>query len=439
MACNRTYEFVLKTPMGIPIAPITDAIKVRWVLRENKPGTLSVTLPNRVCGAGGWSLGDFGEDYLIDVWRNVNGTRKLLSGSSFFVQELYSQRDANGQRTIQVECDDAKVILARHLVAYDSQDFNQDYNANLVGGPETMPLDEMLKRLYERSFSPAESYYNLGGEPERRLQPQWLEVNLTTLGTGAASVTLSNFEVTAHKTVQAVFNQVLDFAASKNEPLFFDVTLVDPYGATANPLMRLNIYQGLRGVDRTSSVFLSDHDAVVDYKIGVSWRETARRVTAGGKNSGSAQNYGHATSPDYFTANATNPWSVREFYTAGSSNDPVDLVVTAQAELQKRLARMTATGKLADTMSYNYGVDYEFGDKIRVGVEDQVFDVFLDSEEGVLENGGEVLSVGFNSDANGYIGAPLAVSSANQTVFEIGKRIRLLEAQLQYQATLFGV
>lgn len=440
MGNRRSYEIVLRKPTGEVIRPIGNAISVKWALKENKPGTAVLDLPVENCNDG-WTRGDFGEDYLIDIWRhNTNGTRKRVGNSSFMVQNIWSVRE-NSVRRIRLECDDGKALMSRRINAFRTTSTEQDYSGNLA-----RPLDNFMASVFRKTFGdqelkyvttnfPVFGYiYTLEQDLNREIYPTYLGLNG---GAPALSVNLTSWNQTVNQTTLALFQKATDYAASKGENLFWDVTS-NPTGTT--PIFTVNIYVGLRGLDRTKSVLLSDFDAISDYKIGIAYRDSLRRIYVGGKKSNKKQRTAEANSTDFPAVLATNPWALREGYFAGSSDIIEDLQATADAELQKRIARETASGSIQDTDTYSYGSDYEMGDKVSVHIENKTYSVYLDSEEGTLENGTETLNVGFNSDTFNYISSstPAVVRDAQaSSLFDLYRRIQDLQSQVQYQATLF--
>lgn len=436
---KRSYEIILRKPTGEVIQPIGNALSAKWALKENKPGTAVFDLPVENCGSP-WKRSDFGEDYLIDIWRhNTNGTRKRVGNSSFFVQNIWSVRE-NGIRKIRIECDDGKALMSRRINAWRSSNSEQDYS-----GVRAETLDVFMWKVFQRTFGPSEAKYVTTNFPvfgyiyteeqdvNRELSPTYLQGVIVN----GPSANLTSWNQTNHQTVLALFQKATDYAASKGENLFWDVT-TNSQGTI--PMMQVNFYVGLRGLDRTRSVILSDYDAITDYKIGIAYRDTLRRIYVGGKKSNRKQRTAEANSTDFPAVLTTNPWALREGYVAGNSDVLEDLQAQADLELQKKIARKTASGSLQDTLSFSYGSDYEMGDRVTVRIEDEPFSVYLDSEEGTLENGQETLNVGFNSDTNNYVSTPTPAMFRDFTgsaLFDLYRRVQEIQATQAYYATLF--
>lgn len=425
MAYLRNYVIVQRSAVGIYKRLVTDAYSVRWILKLNKAGTLTLELPSAFCSSavGGYGISDFEADDQFLLYRSFgNGLALSVVGESpFHLVKAEARRRDDGKRTVYIEAETALGFLSRRINPYDAEDGNSDFKDN------TLTCDDLSKLLVRNNYLAGAGSYISDPDPTRNLSA-YIQVQADAGAIAPAPAYTGSLE---NAGILSEIQKIADYAAGKGIPMFFDMVMV-----SENPYrLEFRTYASQRGIDRTQTTgganafVVVDNVNVADYSLVFDWSDSLTRVYAGSNSgTGAAKDYEVATDPNLAALLAVSPFALREDFVSSNGEDTDEVLVEAEAELNARRAVFQANGLLTDNLISQYGQAFGFGDKVTVFLEGLSFDAFIDTESGTLENGQEKLEVGFNTEAtlkrsSGTLGTIVAgMGSLRKTVNLLKRR-----------------
>lgn len=395
MAFLRNYTLVHRSATGTYKTLINDAYSVRWVLRLNKQGTLTLELPSAFCASvvSGYAIDDFDADDQFILYRSFGTglTHTVVGGAPFHLQKIEARRRDDGKRTIYIEAETPLGFLDRRINPYDADDGNSDFEDN------TLACDSLAKFIVINNYLAGAGSYISDPDPNRNLttyfqvQPDTASIAPVTPYTGSAE----------NAGILSEIQKIADYAASQGLPMFFDVVMV-----SENPYkLEFRTYANQRGTDRTQATggtnafVVVDNVNVADYSIVLDWGDSLNRVYVGSSSgTGATKLYETVSDPNLGALLTVSPFALRESFVSSNSDDPGEMRVEGDVELQGQRAIFQANGLLADNLISQYGQAFDFGDKVGVYLEGLSFDAYIDSESGTLE-GSEKIEVGFSTEA----------------------------------------
>lgn len=396
MAFLRNYVLVHRSAIGTYKHLITDAYSVRWILKLNKPGTLTLELPSAFCSSavGGYNVTDFEADDQFILYRAIGTglTRTVVGDAPFHLAKMESRRRDDGKRTLYIEAESPLGFLGRRINPYDADDGNSDFENNVLA------CDSLAKFLVINNFLAGAGSYISDPDADRNLSA-YLQVQ----GDIGAIVPAPPYTGSAENAgVLSEIQKIADYSASQGIPMFFDVVMVseNPY------LLEFRTYATQRGINRTQTTgganafVVVDNINVADYSLVYDWSDSLTRVYVGSSNgSGAGKGYETVTDPNLAALLAVSPFALREDYVSSNSDDNDEMIVEGNVELNARRSLFQANGLLADNLISQYGQAFGYGDKVTVFLEGLSFDAFIDTESGELSQGAEKLEIGFNTEA----------------------------------------
>lgn len=396
MAFLRNYVLVHRSAIGTYKHLITDAYSVRWILKLNKPGTLTLELPSAFCSSavGGYGVTDFEADDQFILYRSI-GTglaRTVVGDAPFHLAKMESRRRDDGKRTLYIEAESPLGFLGRRINPYDADDGNSDFENNVLA------CDSLAKFLVINNYLAGAGSYISDPDADRNLSA-YFQVQADI----GAIVPAPPYTGSAENAgILSEIQKIADYAASQGIPMFFDVVMVseNPY------LLEFRTYAAQRGVNRTQATgganafVVVDNINVADYSLVYDWSDSLTRVYVGSSNgSGAGKSYETVTDPNLAALLAVSPFALREDYVSSNSDDSAEMRTEGNVELNARRAIFQANGLLADNLISQYGQAFGYGDKVTVFLEGLSFDAFIDTESGELSQGAEKLEIGFNTEA----------------------------------------
>lgn len=397
MGCQRRYEIAVRDPLGNLVDLITNEYVCRFVLRANKVGVLTMELPSEYCSpVSTFAIGSFGQDYRIELRRFIDNTPSLVGNTCFFVNYLAIIQDAQGQRRLRVEAESALGLAARRTIAYKSNDNASDL--------EPLEADSQLHRVMNDHFSSIATSYNTTPSADSIRTAIDPYITIATFPGPALSTVDVEMNV-AHGPVLNALNQIADASFAKGEPLFFDIQQISD---TANPFLEFVTGVDQLGIDRTTTtggvnaIVIDTADSggsISDYTLAMDWKESAYRVYAGSQGRGEEQVFRTADHASLASLITTDPFALREAYigTNELTTDTQKIIDQAQAELAKLLPKVTITGTFAENETFQWGVDWDFQDRLTVLSDGLFIDVFVETLDGELNNGEEKITGTFST------------------------------------------
>lgn len=396
MAFLRNYVLVHRSATGTYKHLIADAYSVRWILKLNKPGTLTLELPSAFCSSavGGYGVTDFEADDQFILYRSFGAglSRTVVGDAPFHLAKMESRRRDDGKRTLYIEAESPLGFLGRRINPYDADDGNSDFENN------TLACDSLAKFLVINNYLAGAGSYISDPDADRNLST-YLQVQADVGAIVPAPAYTGSAE---NAGVLSEIQKIADYAASQGIPMFFDVVMV-----SENPYkLEFRTYATQRGIDRTqtsggaNAFTVVDNINVADYSLVYDWSDSLTRVYVGSSNgSGAGKGYETVTDPNLAALLAVSPFALREDYVSSNSDDSAEMRTEGNVELNARRAIFQANGLLADNLISQYGQAFGFGDKVTVFLEGLSFDAFIDTESGELSQGAEKLEIGFNTEA----------------------------------------
>lgn len=375
------YQVLLYDAWGTRVAVLDAVETLTYTLTANATGALSLTIP----------ADSVPDQYLVgdarlEVWRRPDGGGWANDGNTIWLIEKavrgISQRDGRYRKIAAVSAMD---LLSRRCVMY--------YDGNAATS-KTGPVDNVMRAVFRENLgSSADSspIYSAGSSPSRN----WS----STITVGAdASLGPSVSKSFTWRNVLTVMQELARDAANSNAPVYFDIVSLSP------GQMEFRTYARVRGVDLTtagSSVVISAERGSLGgtIELATDWADSATWVVAGGQGQGVARSLNHTF--DFARAAAT-PWGVREVFVDQTAlTSSASLLAEASAELRRRRPTRTITGSLLSVPGAIYGVDWSWGDLLKVEFERESFTARVDSVTVTLDNGEETIKAAIKAEAIG--------------------------------------
>lgn len=391
MGCQRRYEIVIKTPLGDLIDLINNEYVCRFVLRANKVGALVLELPAEYCSPfSTFAIGDFTQDCRIELLRYIDGVQSLVGRTCFFIVYLAVIQGQDGNRRLRIEAESALGLAGRRTIAYKSNDNASDL--------EPKKSDTQLRRVMRDHFSSIATSYNTAPTPDPLRTAIETYLQITYPGSELSTVDVEMN--VAHQPVLQALGRIADTAFAKGEALFFDIQQISN---TANPFLEFVTGIGQLGTDRTitsggtNAVVIDTSDAggsISDYTLALDWRESAYRVYAGSQGRGEEQVFQTVDDAGLAALITTNPFALREAYLSTNELTTATQKIIDQAtgELARLQPKIDVHGTFAENETFQWGVDWDFHDRLTLLADGTFVDVFVETIEGELTDGGEKIT-----------------------------------------------
>jgi hypothetical protein len=284
-------------------------------------------------------------------------------------------------------------LLGRRIVAYDGANNSSDRNP--------LPSDTAMVRTVVDNFGSAAASHNTA--PAYTTDPI-----RSTIATGgwlaipaAAGTVVNQWEGDIENSnVLEVLQRIAEYSFSQNEPLFFDVIQTGPYGQ-----FQFQTYLNQRGTDRTTATgganaitISPENNTIGEYELRFSCKDYINRVYAAGQGSGNTRPYETVDKATLAADLVTDPFALREEFLSVNSDNATDIRKDGEAELAAKALAVQLSGTLTDTSAFQFGRDYNFGDRFTAFVEGTTVEVFIDTMDISIEDGKETLKPGFSTD-----------------------------------------
>lgn len=397
--CDRTWDIVVKNATGAIKQQIISYYSLKVSLSVNKPGTLTLELPSIYCTTtprNAYQVSDFTCDDRVEVWLDTTGfgNKKLFGDTAFIVTDSYSQQDDNGIRKTIIEAEAAMGILRSRINPYDADSAFSDFPATAS--------DDAMKQIVRNNFGPtASSHAFAPGYGVDSIRSAIATSGYLSVQANSTSIVNTWEGDIENANVLDTLQRIAEYSFSQNEPLFFDIVQTAPFGN-----FEFRTFTGQRGVDRTittggiNAVTISpNNNTISQYELRFSCKDYITRVYAAGEGTGAARLYRSRDAAALTAAGLANdPFLLRESFLSVNSDNATDVDKDGDAELAKFDLAVQLSGKLGETSSFIYGVNWDFGDRVTAYVEGINVDVFVDSIAVSIEGGQEQIDATFSTD-----------------------------------------
>jgi len=333
------YEIYLSNDRGERVAVLENFISFDLALVANGYGPCTVLLDGIR-----YDIDLFDKDYRLEFERNG----AVLGDAPFLVTGKDIEL-SGGEYRITVEGLHANHLLDRPVIAYYA---GSAPAASLVN----QPCDDLQKRIVR---------YNLGSLAQngphvlsvaddlRDLAApdisQWFTV---AADSSEAPVTNKAF---ARRRLLDVLNEIAETSYYKGSPLFFGLETND------DGLLEFQTRIGQWGSDRRGDLVISpEFNNLVNGQVSWDWQNEVTVGYALGSEENENRVVAAVQSP---RATATIFSWYERTYNASNSSDS-NLESNAQALLNENRQRLRMTGEVQETPSFQYGIDWSFGDRL---------------------------------------------------------------------------
>ena len=340
-----SYDIDLYSPAGVHTQSVEAFATLTLTRSVNTVGALTLTLP--------WSpvvWQHLPKDALIDVWRRrENGARQRVMNTLWLVSKRAVILATDGTQTIQVSAVDCIDLLRRWQITYDTA---------TEQATKTAPAESVIKSVV------SEQLVTRGGLP----------ITVESDSSLGFSVSIAAGWQQVLSTVQSVAQTSTQYGSY----MAFDF---DPTAMTA---WTFRTYLGQRGMDRSSgsAIPLTLSDKAGDVTSGTYMEDYSScdsQVIALGQTAKGATTTATATDA---LLDGLGPFAHTESNTTMQNTTDVayTLPCVAQAELRARRPSLCLSQAiLPQSPSCQYGVQYDFGDKLSCSFAGLSFTAWLET------------------------------------------------------------
>lgn len=371
------YNIMILSPTDEVVLALRDFVRLEVGRSQNTVGRISLTIQ------GDFPFTLFQPDNRIVVYRKASsGLMYLLGRTHYFIETVTRTYASDRNFLFTIEGVDSLGLLERRLVAYlrDTQ-----YADKTIENANDGPADDLIKEYVRENFGPDA----LDGD--RNLSSQlWSVAPNRSLGTvterrASFRSVLSTISDLAKGTGPNGEDLIFDIVAGQTRKLFFDV------------------WVDTQGVDHTliSSepvIFSPGAGNLVDPKLILDYSESINYVYVGGFGEGSGRLVREVADEAYVNS---SPWARREFFEDQRDYDVASVLDAAgESVLAEYSPKIRIEARAQDAPDTIFGVNYFYGDKVSVTVDDYQVDAVVRSFRLNVQEGNETLDVQLRGETN---------------------------------------
>jgi len=363
------YEVRFLTQSGILLNVLDTFVKLDYTKTINQPGWLSITIPPEAI-----LFSEIRPDTRIEVRRQVDGKPFYTDlETSWLIRRWSKSLSSSGEKLVTLGGPSALDILRRRIVAYASGSAEADKSG--------IEADDLMKEIVDENF--------LAGATDtaRRITSY-----LSNQADATAGITIS--KAFSRRNVLTVLQEMSNttveaYIIGFGNPVYFDIV---PSGTSA---FEFRTYLNQRGTDRSSAsgqplVFSPDYSNLTDCKIEYDHSEEVTYSYAGGTGVGAAravESYGNSTRISSSPLNFCEGWVDAR----NSEGDATQLLVEAIGDVYKNRPKTPLTGKIIQTPTSRYGVEWFWGDKVVQEFDGIIQDVMINQVRVSVQDGQETI------------------------------------------------
>lgn len=329
----------IDTPQGNRLLAPLDWFSLEYARQETEVGALTLVLP-----AVDYDRGMFPKDGLIEIWNMPEtGSPTLELDMLWLIRRV---RYLGATNSWELTAYDLNHLLKRRVVDYNPG--NTTYTELLGAG------DDLGKQIISQNF---------GAGALDTIRSIATYLNIQANATAAPSVRISCSRQEVLKTLQNI-------AAAAHEQgtyLAFDTVVTSLPGPGTTLQFEFRSYVDQRGTDRRGLMYLGpDFGNLTEVEIDEDASNEITRAISTGQGVDAVQAVARA---DDTTRWEGSPFGLVEgVRSASSSLVATDLLNDAQAFLKQGIALKVITGKLVSMPGMEYGVDWNWGDRLEAQV-----------------------------------------------------------------------
>jgi hypothetical protein len=367
-----SYELRITDPYGETIKTTDEFTALDYARKVNEIGELSLSIEDK----GEKAI--YVPENRIEVWRSKGLSSRLDMNAVWFIYSVRNGKNLNGSNTFEIEAHDQIGLLDRRIVPYNE------------GNPTTQkqgPADDVIKAIMRENFGA------LATDTDRDLSAY-----LTIQGDSSTAPQVTRFF--AKENVYDIIKEIADTSYENGTFLAFDI-IYNPNSGT----FEFRTYFGQRGIDR--SILLDARALIFGLEYGSLDSITLQ------SDRGDERNYIYAGAKDVvgivppqtaidIASIGLSPFHRKEFFqNASNSDDATELQLEADAALEEHRFKRTFEAELTQEFAVEkYGEKFDFGDKVSVSFDGNVYTAFVNAISVSVNNNGEKIEATLEGTAD---------------------------------------
>lgn len=353
-----TYSLWLSTPTNTQLLNITDFTSLNYTRSVNVAGAMNFTIASKLIDR---TL--IKRDTRLEIWRSVGGTEYLETNTQWLIRRWRIDKD---NEIITVQAQSALSLAARRIIAYDSGTTQATKNA---------AADSMIVEFVKE---------NMGSDATDSDRDWSDKIDFIT----AAGVGPSVHKEASRRILLNTCQDIAQDAGQLGTPVFFDME----YNAGSKKL-EFKTFVNQRGLDLTAGQQqltlspdfgnLENSERVDDYTNEVTFVYAAGQGIAGNRNVQVAS--------DTDRINESPFGRVEQLRDARQSSTDNKLLAEAQAAVRAGRPRRTLEGTIVNKTGSIYGINWKWGDKIKIDFEGEVQTARVDTIRVSVRDGKETI------------------------------------------------
>lgn len=347
------YQITIHDAFGVPQVIPTDWISLEYNRATNNVGSLKLLLPSY-----NYPRSTFKRDGIILVERGINPNADKVNDTNTAWMINYVGRPPSKKSDVwEVRASCLNGLLSRRLV---------DYNAGNTYTEKLDLGDDMMKEIISENFG-------AGVTDTTRSIAAYLSIDADK-GLGP-----SLRKSISRRYVLDVLQDICRSAYQAGTPLFFDISLV-----SLNPLSVIfKTYTQQIGVDLRGQtggfpqvLIGPEYGNLVEAELEEDYSNIASRGIATGQGIGSIQAVARS---DDSARIAESPFGlIEKLGNAENESSAAGVQDAADAVLKEYRPRKIVSGKLNNTRGFQYGINWNWGDRLTTQIYDDSYDCWVD-------------------------------------------------------------
>ena len=362
------YELWLTTDTGVRIAQLTTGTMFQGSRVANGIGWLAMSMPLS------FDINLIRPDRMIQLWRQPSGGAMSLWNVYFLRKWIFSTQGS--QEVVTLEGPDKNDLLRRRIVAAYS---------GSAQASKTDFADDMMKEVVTESIADG-----VAPTPDAGTRV-WSNLSVQADASAGPTITKSfSFDKLLSGSGSGVLAVLAEAAREAGTEVFFSVEPNSVTGSSITFQFRTTINQP--GQDVTNRVIFDQargnmREPMLEYD----YSEEENYIYAAGQGEGAARNIQQVYDADRYT---TSTWNRCEGFADSRNQESDDGVREAgRMQLSEGRPRIRFTAQPVDTVGTNFGLDWDFGDKVRSRYKNVEFDTIIRAVTLSVENKRETIQV----------------------------------------------
>ncbi len=346
---ETSWQVWINDPYGSRLVVADKLITASVVRALNDVGSFSINLPAQEYEKY-LSL-----DSIIEIWiTRANVNKRIFTG---FARKFTYWDDNDGIEHVQIAGPETNEILRKMIVAY---------KAGTAQAEKTGYSDDVCKQIVREALTSSATN---------------TDRSLAALGFSVAADNGQGVTITkgfSHANLLETLQEIASASKQNGTDLYFDVVIGDDQNSA--PTFTFQTYTDLMGVDHSTSgdnriTFSKQDGNLQNATLTIDYSDEITYVYAGGQGEGVDRKVVELYDSERLTA---SPWNRREkFVDARDQESTAGITTRANAALNEGRPYRLLEGYLIDTPNQRFGVEWNFGDKVAIEKNKQIYDAVV--------------------------------------------------------------